>query len=97
MFLLSSSSNSSNPPLEKFTAKRIVYSECKRNLLLLIGSYVGKGNNFIELRALQVKLTSIFMVLLAAGKGVFLLSSSRGRPKVFWFSCCLWTRGNVIC
>jgi hypothetical protein len=97
MFFLSSSSNSSDPPLEMFTAKRTVYSEYKRNLVLLIGNYVGKGNQFIELGALQVKQTSIFMVLHAAGKGVFLLSSSRGRPQVFWFSCCLWTRGNVIC
>ena len=39
-----------------FTAKCIVYSEYKRNLLLLIGNYVGKGNNFIELGALQVKI-----------------------------------------
>jgi len=79
------------------TAKPIVYSEYEGNLLLLIGNYVGKGKNFIELGALQVKLTSIFVVLSAAGKEVFLLSSSRGRPQVFWFSCCLWTRGNVIC
>jgi len=67
----------------------------KRNVLLLIGNYVGKANNFIELGTLQVKLTSIFLVLHAAGKGVFVLSNSRGRPQVFWFSCCLWTRSKV--
>jgi len=65
MFFLSSS-NSSDPPLEMFIENALCIRNIKENFLLLIGNYVGKGNNLIELGTLQVKLTSIFMVLHSA-------------------------------